>query len=225
MSLYFLVMIGTLIGPFALSWDKKIHFYTFFKPLFLSISLVSAAFLFWDEYFTLEGIWGFTPAYLQGIYLGHLPLEEILFFLFVPYACVFIYEVIKGYFPQLKLEKLARYFGLTITIFGFLLGFLFMENWYTRSACLLAGLLTVLLYFRYRVAWYGSFVVSYLVALVPFVIVNGILTGMTTPEPIVWYSEAHIMGPRLITIPIEDLFYNYDLLILVVFLYERFKKS
>jgi hypothetical protein len=64
-----------------------------------------------------------------------------------------------------------------------------------------------------------------LVALIPFLIVNGVLTGATTPEPVVWYSELHIMGPRIITIPVEDLFYNYDLLLPIIWLYEKFKST
>jgi len=59
--------------------------------------------------------------------------------------------------------------------------------------------------------------------MLPFLIVNGILTGAVTNEPIVWYSESHIMGPRIITIPVEDLYYNYALLLPIVAIYEVLK--
>ena len=58
----------------------------------------------------------------------------------------------------------------------------------------------------------------------PFLIVNGILTGAVTDEPVVWYSVDHIMGPRIYTIPVEDLFYNYAMLLPMTALYERFKR-
>jgi hypothetical protein len=58
---------------------------------------------------------------------------------------------------------------------------------------------------------------------VPFFIVNGVLTGMFTPEPVVWYSESHIVGWRIVTIPMEDLFYNYSLLLPIIWIHEWLK--
>ena len=65
----------------------------------------------------------------------------------------------------------------------------------------------------------------YVIAVIPFLIVNGVLTGIATPEPIVWYSSEHIMGIRLFTIPVEDLYYNYSMLIMIVWIYEELKKK
>jgi lycopene cyclase domain-containing protein len=55
--------------------------------------------------------------------------------------------------------------------------------------------------------------VSFLVCLLPFLIVNGLLTGAATTLPVVWYNPAEFSGWRIITIPVEDLFYNFDLLV------------
>jgi lycopene cyclase domain-containing protein len=224
MSLYLWLIVGSFTGPFLLSFDRKVHFYTYWKRLFPAISIVAVLFIIWDQLFTQEKIWGFTPEYLQGIYLGDLPLEEVLFFFVVPYACVFIYEVLKAYFPNLKLMKLGQVVAFAITFAGFLFGTLHMDNWYTASACLIASLLTVGIYFVERVSWYGNFALMFLVAMIPFLIVNGVLTGAVTPDPVVWYSADHIMGPRIITIPVEDMFYNYSMLLPIVWLFERFKK-
>ncbi|MBK9448696.1 MAG: hypothetical protein IPN95_04650 [Bacteroidetes bacterium] len=60
--------------------------------------------------------------------------------------------------------------------------------------------------------------------MIPFVIVNGILTGAITAEPIVWYNDAENMGMRFITIPMEDFFYGLDLMLLNVMLYEGLKR-
>jgi hypothetical protein len=49
------------------------------------------------------------------------------------------------------------------------------------------------------------------------------LTGQFTEEPIVWYSENHIVGFRLGTIPLEDLFYNYCLILPIIWIYEGLK--
>lgn len=73
--------------------------------------------------------------------------------------------------------------------------------------------------------WYGWFIISFLVALIPFLIVNGILTGAITPKPIVWYSEDHIVGWRIITIPVEDIYYNMTLLLPITAIFEFLKKN
>ncbi|MEY4603625.1 MAG: hypothetical protein RIT43_917 [Bacteroidota bacterium] len=224
MSLYAWVILGSISGPFLLSFDKKVAFYKNWKYLFPSILAIAIGFLIWDEYFTIHKIWGFTPKYLFGMYLGHLPIEEVLFFFVVPYACFFIYEVLKSYFPNVQTERIGKTLAFAITLSGLLFGALYLNNWYTSSACIAASMLTIGIYFVQKAPWYGQFALTYIVVLVPFVIVNGILTGAITPEPIVWYSDAHIMGPRIYTIPVEDLFYNYAMLLPMTAIYERLKK-
>ena len=220
MSLYAWVIVASIAGPFLLSFDTKVAFYRHWKRLFLAIMAVAVIFLIWDEYFTISKIWGFNPKYLTGIYIGHLPIEEVTFFVVVPYACFFIYEVLKSYFPNLGLDRTAQIMAFGFTLSGLVFGTIYIDNWYTASACLVSAILTIGVYFIKRVHWYGQFSVTYIVVLIPFLIVNGILTGSVTPEPVVWYSEEHIMGPRIYTIPIEDLYYNYVLLLSISFIYE-----
>ena len=125
MSLYFWVITLSFIGPFLLSFDKKIAFYKNWRFLLPSILLVALFFICWDEWFTKIGIWGFTPKYLQGIYAGHLPLEEILFFIVIPYNCLFVHEVLKGYFPLISLKTFSFVF---IYVFGISALLYFISN-------------------------------------------------------------------------------------------------
>lgn len=222
MSLYGWVIVGTILGPFCLSFDKKVAFYIHFKSVFIATLLIAIPFLLWDSYFTQQKIWGFTPNYLFGIYLGNLPLEECLFFLVVPFSCVFIYEVLKAYFPAYKGHKFAQIFAFGFTFSGFIFGIANFENYYTASACIVASILTVKIYFIDRVSWYSNFVLTFIVALVPFMVVNGILTGAVTKNPVVWYNPEHIIGLRIITIPFEDLYYNYCLLLPIIAIHQWF---
>ena len=64
MSLYLWVILGTVTGPFFLSFDKKVHFYTYWKALFPAILIVALAFISWDQLFTQAGIWGFNGTYI-----------------------------------------------------------------------------------------------------------------------------------------------------------------
>ena len=71
--------------------------------------------------------------------------------------------------------------------------------------------------------WLGALFKVYAVLLIPFFIVNGILTGTGIEEPIVWYNNDEIIGFRMLTIPVEDTFYGFLLILLNVYFYERFK--
>lgn len=220
MSLYLWIILGTIIFPLLLSFDKKIHFYTHWKTVFPAIFAVGIFFLLWDNYFTEHRIWGFNPRYVQGIYLFRLPLEEVLFFLVVPYACLFVYEVVKGYLPDLKLDLLGRAFAFLMVLSGLLLTIFYLRNWYTLTACSLSVLLVIGVHFRARAKWFNHFALAFMICLIPFLIVNGILTGFATPEPVVWYSENHITGIRIGTIPLEDIYYNLSMLLPIVLIHE-----
>ena len=223
MSLYLWINILSFAGPFVLSFDKKVHFYTHWKTLFPAILIVGAIFIAWDVYFTANGIWGFNPDYLQGIDIFNLPLEECLFFFTVPYACLFIYECVVAYFPNFKPQKFAYFFALIFSLTGIILGITYYENWYTSVALIGSGVLNLIVYFGWTPKWYSQFIVSFIITTIPFLIVNGVLTGAVTPEPIVWYSEDHIMGPRIVTIPVEDIFYNFFMLFPIAMIHERLK--
>jgi lycopene cyclase domain-containing protein len=223
MSLYLWLNVLSFAGPFLLSFDKKVHFYTHWKTLFPAILVVGAGFISWDIYFTEHGIWGFNPDYLSAITIVNLPIEECLFFFTVPYACVFIYEVMKAYFPKFRPAQLAYGFSFVFTLTAISLALIFSQNWYTFYALLGAGLLNWIIYFGWTPKWYPYFVISFIITMIPFLIVNGVLTGAVTPEPVVWYNENHIMGPRIVTIPVEDIFYNFFMLFPVVGIHEWLK--
>jgi lycopene cyclase domain-containing protein len=220
MSLYLTVMLASFAGPLLLSFDKKVHFYTFWKNVLIAMIPTVLFFLVWDEWFTRMGVWGFSTTYLQGIFVGHLPLEEVLFFLIIPYNILFVHQVQKAYFPDLQLAALSFYFSRIFGVISLVLALFYSHQFYTFSACLLAGIFSFLpIWLKWQ--YFPRYVLTFLLSLIPFLLVNGILTGMSTPEPIVWYNSDHIIGFRIITIPMEDIFYNYALLTPIVWYFER----
>jgi lycopene cyclase domain-containing protein len=70
----------------------------------------------------------------------------------------------------------------------------------------------------------GYFWFAYFVHLIPFLIINGILTGAATPSPVVWYNPNEIIGLRIITIPIEDTIYALTCLLLPITILEAIRK-
>jgi Lycopene cyclase len=55
---------------------------------------VSSAYIGRDMVATHWGEWSFNAPYISGVRVVNLPLEEILFFITVPDACLFIYEAV-----------------------------------------------------------------------------------------------------------------------------------
>jgi hypothetical protein len=51
-------------------------------------------------------------------------------------------------------------------------------------------------------------------------VVNGVLTGTGLEQAVVWYSEQEILGVRILTIPIEDVFYGMLMIGLTISCYE-----
>ena len=105
MSLYLILLIASIAVPFALSFDKKLQFYRQWKFVLPSIGIVAIFYLVCDVYLTKIGVWGFNPKYVSGLYLLNLPIEEILFFIVIPYASIFFHEAFILYFPDIKLNK------------------------------------------------------------------------------------------------------------------------
>lgn len=221
MTYYFWLMFATILGPLALSFDKKVAYYRKWVKLSVPLLFFAVIFIAWDIFFTAKGVWGFNPKYVSNWNWFGLPIEEILFFILVPFACLFIYEVVKAYFGKYSFEFLARIFAFSFGLSSFILTVTYLERWYTLVACGMAFLLLVGFYFKARVAWFPKFALAYCIGLIPFFIINGALTGMFTSEPVVWYNEAHFSGIRLVTIPLEDLYYNMDLLLLITWGYEK----
>ncbi|MBP6517182.1 MAG: lycopene cyclase domain-containing protein, partial [Chitinophagales bacterium] len=97
-GLYLLIDFCTVIVPFLFSFHPKLQFYKHFKAFFLSCFTVGTLFVLWDVYFTSIGVWGFNSDYLIGIYLFNLPIEEVLFFVCVPFSCVYSYHCLNLFY-------------------------------------------------------------------------------------------------------------------------------
>ena len=68
----------------------------------------------------------------------------------------------------------------------------------------------------------------YLLSLLPFLIVNGLLTSglpFIDPGPVVWYNNAHTLGVRVMSIPVEDFVYSFSLLLMNVMVYEYARRT
>lgn len=216
----YLILDGlTLLFPMLLSFDKKVAYYKKWKAVFFASTVIAIPFLVWDAYFTSHGVWGFNENYLTGIHVYNLPIEEILFFWVVPFACTFIYECCKYYFRNINPRILNNSLILAMLALIITLGLISLHGWYTRSITI-SVLFTLFVWMRNRS--YRFIGPAFLLSLIPFLVVNGVLTGSFIEEPIVWYSDAHFSGYRIFTIPVEDTAYSFTLIVCNILLTERF---
>lgn len=222
---YTYVHIFAFVPVFLLSFDRKVHYYKSWLDLFPSILIMGALFIIWDIYKTLAGVWGFNDYYVTGLRIVYLPWEELLFFVTVPFASIFIYECLNAYFPGDPLARWDKKITLGLVIGCFILALLTINKAYSSTTFILTG--GFMLYHwcyvpnTYRTRFYRAF----LVILIPFLLVDGVLTGGFTKEPIVLYNPEEYMGIRIGSVPVEDAVYGFLLLFGVCYWLEWLRKS
>ncbi|MCS6990959.1 MAG: lycopene cyclase domain-containing protein [Chitinophagales bacterium] len=212
---YLAINIAVVAVPIAFSFEPQLRFFRHWLRALTANLLVAVPFLLWDVWFTAIGVWQFNSDYTLGITWKGLPLEEIMFFISIPFACLFLYENIKKFFAQAVKLQIATPFIFMVGASLLVAVAVGRPKLYTAICCgALAPLLLVLALTRYPRN--GVLVLTYLIHLVPFALINGLLTAL----PVVIYNDAFNSGLRLGTIPVEDLAYSGLLLIFNILCYE-----
>ncbi|PZU83539.1 MAG: lycopene cyclase domain-containing protein [Chryseobacterium sp.] len=220
---YLLINFFTVIICFMFSFHPRIKFYIHFGAFSMSSLLVATVFIIWDIWFTKMGIWWFNDDYIVGIKVFGLPIEELLFFICIPFSCVFTYFCLDKFF-KLDWNPICESIFVIVSIVVYLgLGLYFYERIYTFTTFILLSITLFVLYFLLDEDWIGKASFVYIVLLPGFVLVNGILTGSGLENPIVNYNSGKFIGLRLLSIPIEDFFYGYSLILWNIYFFRKFK--
>jgi lycopene cyclase domain-containing protein len=224
MSYYFWINLLSISVPFLAGFDKRLKFYRNWKYLFPAMLGTMAVFIPWDVYKTASGVWGFNPDHLQGIYIFNLPVEEWLFFIAIPYACLFTYHSFEYLIKKDHLGPYAKAITAALVLILLIVAIFNPERTYTFVTFLAAAVFLTLHLFVFKADYLGRFYVMYFATLIPFFIVNGALTGMFSAEPVVWYDDTRNLGIRLGTIPIEDTVYGLLMLLMNTTIYEWLRR-
>jgi lycopene cyclase domain-containing protein len=223
--LYLALNIFSFIVPFAFSFHPKANFSKKWKYAIPAILITALAFIVWDEIFTRMEIWGFNEKYLSGIFIFNLPIEEVLFFFCIPYACVFTYFALNALMVKDYLFRYQKQISIALVGITLILGICFIDKWYTATTSFALGGLLSLQILYLKPTYMGRFYFSFVVLMIPFFIVNGVLTGTALDAPVVWYNHAEIIGIRIGTVPVEDIFYALAMLGSCVTIFETLEAS
>jgi lycopene cyclase domain-containing protein len=205
-NLYFYLNLAVLSVPAALSFDKKVYYFRRWAAVLTSAAAVGIPYLVWDFFATARGDWGFSEKYAGVFRVAGLPVGEILFFFAVPFSCIFLFEVAGAYIP----DKRSRVYRLPVWAASVAAGaaaMIFRENAYTTRVFVSVAI------FLFAASWTDllgrlQFWIHMGISMVAFFGVNTVLTAV----PVVVYGPGAVIGVRIITIPLEDFFYNFSLL-------------
>ncbi|MBS1592365.1 MAG: lycopene cyclase domain-containing protein [Bacteroidetes bacterium] len=221
---YSLILFFTVIICFIASFDKRIQFNRHFGTFLKAAVLVAIPFIAWDSWFAAKGVWWFNTNYTLGIVIAGLPLEEWLFFIFIPFSCVFTYFCFDKFF---KLDWLSGFNNLIIfvsIIVCAVITLLHHDKIYTLVTAISTILTLIYFHFIARVDWIGKASMVFIILMLGFLPVNGILTGSGIETPVVNYNPKEFLGIRILTIPIEDAVYGYTQFLWVLYFFKKFQK-
>lgn len=220
---YLAINFFTIIVCFLFSFHPKIKFHKHFKAFIMASSLVAVFFIAWDVWFTKMGVWWFNDRYLIGARLFGLPVEELMFFICIPFSCIFTYFCLDKFFKLDWNPKFEKIFSIASILILLCISVYFREKIYPFVTFLTTAISIFVLYFILKIKWIGKASFVYLILMPGFLSVNGILTGSGLDSPIVNYNPEEIIGFRIFTIPIEDTVYGYEMILWNLYFFYKFK--
>ena len=222
---YALILFFTVIICLIASFDRRIKFNQHFSAFLKAAIVVAIPFIAWDVYFTAKGVWWFNTDYTMGLNIAGLPLEEMLFFIFIPFSCVFTFYTIDKYYKWNALSGFNNILVFVSVIVLSVVALLNTDKIYTLVTAVVTIATLIYLHFISRSEWITKASVVFTILMLGFFPVNGILTGSFIESPIVNYNPKDFLGIRMFTIPIEDAVYGYSQFLLVLYFFKQFQRK
>jgi lycopene cyclase domain-containing protein len=220
---YLLINFCTVIVCFIFSFDRRIGFNKHFGAFIRAAIFSSVLFISWDVWFTHIGVWWFNYTYTIGMHWLGLPLEEWLFFICIPFSCIFTYYCIEKFINLEWAKKWSPYIVWFWIIVCLVALFSSYSRMYPLVTALVAASISSYLHFVAKINWLGKASIVYVILMFGFIPVNGILTGTGLESPIVNYNPDEILNFRVLTIPIEDFVFGYALFLTNLYFFKIFQ--
>lgn len=102
---YLVLLLIAVVPTILLTFHPKSELKQDLRAAVLTIFLVAIPWIIWDVFATARGHWAFNSDYYLGLKIFNLPFEEVLFFLAIPYSCLYLWAVIRDFESFDKLFK------------------------------------------------------------------------------------------------------------------------
>ncbi len=94
---YLLLMAACVLGTLPLELVLRTRVYRRTRRWLLSIAPVFVVFAAWDVWAIGRGQWRYDGSQTTGLRLpGHLPLEEVVFFVVIPTCAILAFEAVRA---------------------------------------------------------------------------------------------------------------------------------
>lgn len=93
---YLMIELGLLALFFLLQKHYKVRLFRTGKQLVIFWLIAFAIGVAWDWYGIARGHWIYPGSGILGIFIGVIPLEDLIFFFAVPYGILVIYRVLEN---------------------------------------------------------------------------------------------------------------------------------
>jgi lycopene cyclase domain-containing protein len=98
---YLIILIACVVGTLPLEFLLHTRVYAQWRRLLIALVPVVVLFVAWDVLAIHAGWWRYDRAQVVDVDLpGHLPVEEVLFFLVIPTCAVLTLEAVRARRPQ-----------------------------------------------------------------------------------------------------------------------------
>ncbi|MBC8985999.1 lycopene cyclase domain-containing protein [Pedobacter sp. N36a] len=216
---YLLLALGMLLIPILLLFVKKTSLNQTIKFAIPAVVITGLLFSFFTTLFVIFGAWVFNPTYLSGISLWLIPAEETLFYMTSCLAGIAIYQALNVFFPENSLDKFSL--SMSNLMLGICIAMLFFAHLKWYSTVTFGFLFVLILYIEYvnKLRFSYWFYRAYLLSLMLFYIAYGVISLL----PVISYKDTLDLSVGYI--PFESHFYFMGMLLLSIYLFERFKSS
>lgn len=184
-----------------------------YKLALMSITISALPYLIWD-YLVVDLFWSFNSKYITQIYIGKLPVEEIIFFFAIPFAMLTLW-VNLGFIKE-RISMIIEIFIILVLCIG-LFYFANMQIWYstTATAAILASYFIDIV-LKTNLFKLKKFYILMIITGIFTIIFNNILTSL----PVVMYNSDMITNLFIFTMPVEDMLFGIGLISLNLIFYE-----
>jgi isorenieratene synthase len=215
---YLVFNLVVVTGPLIAASRPATSFRRRWMPALAAIAIVAAPFVVWDVLVTGRH-WSFNPAF-YAVELAGLPLGEWFFFVTVPLACLYTWEMLSGGVDPRPARRPSLVWSAALLFAAAGAAAWARGLEYTGLACgAFAAALALDMADGGRVVRHRRFGPFAVVVLGCTAIFNGYLTA----RPLVLYDPRYQLDVRIGTIPVEDFVYGLALVVANVAVFERLR--